>query len=223
MSENIVVQTFIKGGPIMWPLLLCSIAAVAVVTERILWWSQLTRKRDRERKEKIFAALRAGDVRLASSLARTSQDPSIRMIWQGLNHMHLNESLPGALQVAAVEEIEGAERFNAVMDTLITLAPLLGLLGTVTGIMHSFNFVGDEDLAATKVSGGIAEALIATAAGLGIAIGCLIPYNYFRRRVDRLQTELETTATSVEVFVESAKKRGVDLAAFTPETVAAAA
>lgn len=215
--ENVIVKTFIQGGPIMWPLLLCSIVALAVVGERVFWWKDLRRRRDPQRKEKIFAALRRGDLAVASSLSRTSEDPAIRMIWQGLNHVHLNESLPGALQVAAVGEIERAERFNAVMDTIITLAPLLGLLGTVTGIMHSFNFVGNEDLAATKVSGGIAEALIATAAGLGIAIFCLIPYNYFRRRVDRFQTELETVATNVEVLFESARKKGVDLTVIAQE------
>ena len=208
---NIVIQTFIQGGPIMWPLLVTSIVAVAVVLERILWWKGLQRRRDPERKEKIFAALRRGELAVASSLSRSSEDPAIRMIWQGLNHVHLNESLPGALQVAAVEEIERAERFNAVMDTVITLAPLLGLLGTVTGIMHSFSFVGNEELAATKVSGGIAEALIATAAGLGIAIFALLPYNYFRRRVDRFQTELETVATNVEVLFARARRKGVDL------------
>jgi biopolymer transport protein ExbB len=127
------------------------------------------------------------------------------MIWEGLNYAHTSASLPGALQVAAAEEVERAERFLPVLDTIITLAPLLGLLGTVTGIMHSFNFVGNEELAATKVSGGIAEALIATAFGLGTAIFCLIPFNFFNRKVDRLQRELENVATNVEVLVDHAK------------------
>jgi biopolymer transport protein ExbB len=73
--------------------------------------------------------------------------------------------------------------------------------------MHSFHFVGDEQLAATKVSGGIAEALIATAAGLTIAILCLIPYNYFTARVAKLQFELQTAGTNLELLFKLSESR----------------
>jgi biopolymer transport protein ExbB len=106
--------------------------------------------------------------------------------------------------------LQKAGRFLTVMDTLVTLAPLFGLLGTVTGIMKSFTSIGGAELAVEKVTGGIGEALIATACGLGIAIISLIPFNFFTSKTAKLQFELETAATNVEVMVNGARMRGID-------------
>jgi biopolymer transport protein ExbB len=167
---NFILENFHKGGPIMWPILIVSIIGVAVVLERIFWWTGRWMRRDPKRIEKVFTAIETGDVAEASRLSRGSRDPVLRMMWNGLNHQHA--SLQGALQVAAGIEIKRAGRFLVVMDTLVTLAPLLGLLGTITGLIRSFSFLGNEELAVQAVTGGIAEALIATACGLGIADGC---------------------------------------------------
>ncbi|PTX97508.1 MotA/TolQ/ExbB proton channel family protein [Verrucomicrobia bacterium LW23] len=204
-ETNIVIDTFIKGGPIMWPILLTSIVAVGVVAERVIWWTVQSWARDAKRLDAVYAALEQGNVQEASALAKGSKDPVLRSIYHGLNHHHA--SLEGAYQVAAGTEIERAGRGLTAIDTIVTLAPLLGLLGTVTGIMHSFHFVGDEQLAATKVSGGIAEALIATAAGLTIAILCLLPFNYFTARVARLQFDLQTAGTNLELLLKGAAHR----------------
>ena len=151
-------------------------------------------------------AIEMGDVAEASRLSRDTRDPVLRMIWNGLNHQHA--SLQGALQVAAGIEIKRAGRFLVVMDTLVTLAPLLGLLGTVTGLIRSFRFLGNEELAIQAVTGGIAEALIATACGLGIAIFSLIPFNFFTSRVSNLEFELQTAATNLEVMLEAQSNKG---------------
>ena len=213
-TGNALVDNFIKGGYIMWPILIVSITAIAVVFERIFWWLFRWMRRDPKRIEKVFTAIENGDVAEASRLSRGSRDPVLRMLWNGLNHQHA--SLQGALQVAAGIEIKRAGRFLVVMDTLVTLAPLLGLLGTITGLMKSFSFLGNEELAVQAVTGGIAEALIATAAGLGIAIFALIPFNFFTSRVSNLEFELQTAATNLEVMLEGHKKSAeMDVTAMT--------
>jgi biopolymer transport protein ExbB len=188
----------------MWPILIVSIIALTVVIERCFWWTGRWFRRDPKRIEKVFTAIENNDVAEASRLSRGSRDPVLRMMWNGLNHQHA--SLQGALQVAAGIEIKRAGRFLVVMDTLVTLAPLLGLLGTITGLIRSFSFLGNEELAVQAVTGGIAEALIATACGLGIAIFALIPFNFFTSRVSNLEFELQTAATNLEVMLE-AKQR----------------
>ena len=202
---NSIFEAFFKGGPVMYPIAAVLIVAVAVVLERIVWWTIQTARREPNKLDKVYAALEQGNVAGAINLARGSTDPLVRTVWHGLSHVHA--SVEGALQVASGVELQRAGRFMSVMDTTITLAPLLGLLGTVTGIMGSFNFVGNADLAPTKVSGGIAEALIATACGLGIAIFALIFFNFFDARVARLQFELESTSNNVILMLNSLRNR----------------
>ena len=214
-DKNFFVENFRKGGPIMWPILIVSIIALTVVIERTFWWLGRWMRRDPKRIEKVFTAIEVGDVAEASRLSRDTRDPVLRMMWNGLNHQHA--SLQGALQVAAGIEIKRAGRFLVVMDTLVTLAPLLGLLGTITGLIRSFSFLGNEELAVQAVTGGIAEALIATACGLGIAIFALIPFNFFTSRVSNLEFELQTAATNLEVMLEAQNKTGeVDITSATP-------
>ena len=212
-TGNPLIDNFYKGGWIMWPILIVSIVGVAVVIERIFWWLGRWMRRDPKRIEKVFTAIENGDVAEASRLSRGSRDPVLRMMWNGLNHQHA--SLQGALQVAAGIEIKRAGRFLVVMDTLVTLAPLLGLLGTITGLMRSFSFLGNEELAVQAVTGGIAEALIATACGLGIAIFELVPFNFFTSRVSNLEFELQTAATNLEVMLEAQKPKELDITAMT--------
>jgi len=217
MLANVVIDYFLKGGPIMYPILIVAIVAVCVVGERTFWWLRLNLRRDPETLEKVLAAMENGDFKAASGLAKDSEDPVVRMVWHGLNH-YQHSSLQGALQVAAGIELQKAGRFLTVMDTLVTLAPLLGLLGTVTGLMKSFQAIGGEELAVKTITGGIGEALIATMCGLAIAIIALIPFNFFTSKTSRLQFELETAATNVEVMVNAARERGSETPAYSQET-----
>jgi len=217
MLANIIIEYFYKGGPVMWPILVTAIVAVAVVGERIFWWWRESLRRAPQTLEKILGALENGDFKEAARLSRDSQDPIIRTVFHGLNHHH--SSLQGALQVAAGVELQRAGRFLTIMDTLVTLAPLLGLLGTVSGIFRTFLALGSQSVegAMGQITGGIGEALIATMCGLAIAILALIPFNYFTRKHAQLQFELESAATNVEIMVAAAKKKGYDTMEFRRE------
>jgi len=205
MTDNIVFQYFVKGGWIMWPILITSLVSVSVIFERAIWWAVESRRRDNLKLDQVYGAIENGDVKSASAYSRNSRDPLLRVIWHGLNHYHA--SLEGALQVAAGIELERAGRFLVVLDTIVTLAPLLGLLGTVTGLMKAFFKLGDVELSEQAIGGGIAEALIATASGLVIAVVSLIALNYFSARLAKFQFELQTAATNTEVLVGSSIAR----------------
>jgi len=218
MLGIILIEYFQKGGPMMWPILIAAIVTVAVVGERSFWWFRETLKRNPQALERLFAAIENGDFKQARELSKDSTDPLIRMIYHGLNHHH--SSLQGALQVAAGVELQQAARFLTVMDTLVTLGPLLGLLGTVSGIFRTFLSIGGTSVegAMAEVTGGIGEALIATMCGLAIAIVALIPFNYFTRKNAQLQFELESAATNVEVMVAATKQPGFETHSFRKES-----
>ncbi|HSP44055.1 MAG TPA: MotA/TolQ/ExbB proton channel family protein [Luteolibacter sp.] len=219
MSANIVVETFIEGGWVMWPILATFFLALCVILDRVVWWLRLKSIVRPSLHEQARQALGTGDFETAWRLSQTSTDPYLKNLAEGISHART--SMLAAMQLDATHLIEKSEARMWVISTMITLAPLLGLFGTVVGIMGSFSFVGDEQLAADKVSGGIAEALIATAAGIGIAIVCLLPYNFFRKRVALLRGSLERWINHCELLVHSAKEHGHDLEAFAsrkPET-----
>ena len=195
---NTLVDLFHKGGPIMWPIIIVSTFAVAIIAERLWWWLQLARNRRPKVLDDVLSALDRGEADAAQRLCGNSADPVLRVLHAGITHRHA--SIQSALQAAAGIEIKQAGRYLTAMDTIITLAPLLGLLGTVTGIMGSFQSIGGSELAVEKVTGGIGEALIATAFGLGIAIVTLIPYNWFHAKVASLQHDIETAASNLEIL-----------------------
>jgi len=201
LLANIVVDTFTHGGIIMWPLLALSLFSIGIVVERIIWFLGTRKARAPRTLAQVYAALTRGDRETAQRLVHSSADPRVRVIGYGLEHAEIDLEI--ATEIRAEEEVKLGRRFLGALDTIVTLAPLLGLLGTVTGIMHSFQFVGgDQELAASKVSGGIGEALIATAFGLGIAIFTLVPFNFLGHRAEDLEMELETVGKNVRLLLQ---------------------
>ncbi len=195
-----MIGIFLEGGPVMWPLLLTSIITLAVVIERLFFVVAENRKRNSEAIRQTLAHVERGDIDAAGRVAEGTRDFVCRILAYGLQHRE--ESLTNAIFRAANRELKRFSRGLSVLDTAITLAPLLGLLGTVTGLIRSFRFLGNQELTTpTTITGGIAQALLATAFGLSIAIVALIPFNYLNARLEEARHEIEDSTTQMELLL----------------------
>ncbi len=195
-----------RGGPIMYPLLVCSIVSVAIIVERTIFWLRMTRISDRALVFRILELAEQGAYDVAYEAGKKSKDYVARMLINGIAHR--NYSLPRALEMSADEALKRMRRYLSILDTIITVAPLLGIFGTVLGIINSFDILGLAQIAQPQiVTKGIAQALITTAAGLAIAIVTLIPYNYFLSRIDHFSKEMEKFASSLEITFEKSQNQ----------------
>ncbi len=197
-----MLQIFYKGGPIMWPILLLSFAVLTVALERMAFLIRETFKRDPRAYENLVRALKEGRQERALEAAMGSKDQVVRIIGYGLKHA--DSSFETAVSRAAEKELDRYSQGISVLDTAITLAPLLGLLGTVTGMINAFGLLGASELEAPMaITGGIAEALIATAFGLGVAILALLPFNLVNNMREKRARLIEDRATQVELILGS--------------------
>jgi len=199
VQKTNIYHIFEKGGPIMWPLLFAAVLALGTVLERVFFLMNEGRKRDPKALERLLADVEKGDALAALRDSAGSKDYVVRTLRYALQHKE--QSLPNALLYATSRELKRFQRGISVLDTVITLAPLLGLLGTVTGMMGSFSLIGGELSAPGAITGGIAEALIATAFGLGIAITALLPFNVLNTKLDVARHEIESAGSQLELLV----------------------
>ncbi len=201
-----LLDLFYKGGPIMWPILACSLLALTVVFERLFFIVAEISRRQPKLVDSMLDAVERREPELAVKLGRDSKDFVARTLAAALEH-RAEKSIASALLRGAERELARYNRGLSVLDTIITLAPLLGLLGTVTGMMSSFGMLGGGELGApTAITGGIAEALIATAFGLGVAITALIPFNYLNARLEGARRELQDAAAHIEIHAAQFSK-----------------
>ena len=198
---------FDKGGPIMYPLLACSIIALAVVIDRAIFWLKLGFQRKPSLVDDVLELSRQGDWESIRKRTINAKDYIIKILVSGI--LHREFSMIKAMEAAAADEIKHMRRFMGVLDTMITVAPLLGIFGTVLGIISSFDVLGTAGIEhPQEVTTGIAQALITTAAGLGIAILSVFPYNYFNSRVENAAVLIEKYATSLEIVFEKLTRQG---------------
>lgn len=199
-----MLDFFVKGGPVMYPLLLCSLTALTVIIERVIFWARERGSRDQKLVDGILESAERNDYNEAGRLGSGSDDYVARILVCGI--VHRNFSLNSALEMAAAVEIKRMKRFMNVLDTMVTVSPLLGIFGTVTGIIRSFEAMGIMGAQnPIAVSGGIAEALITTATGLSIAIPSLAFFNYFNSKIEDALHEIETYSTSLEIVYEKSR------------------
>ncbi len=191
------------GGPFMWPIVLCSVVAAAIILER-LWTLQEQRVLPRDLVRRVRQLVEADQITDKVITALEQNSPLGRVLAAGLSSRHRSrEIMMERLEDAGRHVVHDLERFLNTLGTIASTSPLLGLLGTVTGIIKSFNALqagaaGDPRM----LSGGIAEALIATAAGLCVAIPSLIAYRYLRGRVEDFVVEMEKDAIKLADVVE---------------------
>ncbi|MCE5286238.1 MAG: MotA/TolQ/ExbB proton channel family protein [Pelosinus sp.] len=195
------MDVLIKGGWVILPLLFCSLVAVTIIIERITFFRN---SKAPEKAERVLKSIEQGNIAEAYELTKSAQIPILRILSAGI----FEHTAPAkAMEAAAIKEISAMKRGLAALDTIITLSPLLGLLGTIIGMIGSFQVMAVGGLGQPHaVTGGVAEALIATATGISVAVVTLIPYNYFQARIEKETESIEHFATRLEIALEKAPR-----------------
>lgn len=191
-----------KGGPIMWPILLCSIFAFTIVIERLI---KLKREQidTKAFMEQISKSLKRNKIMEALDLCERTGGPIANILKAGiLKHDRPRNEVREAIEDASIHEVPRLERNLPVLATIAHVAPLLGLLGTVTGLVSAFQVIESKASATTPVNpgdlaGGIWEALLTTVFGLCVAIPTFVAYNYLVSRVDGFVLDMERSATDL--------------------------
>lgn len=202
-----ILNTLAKGGPVMVPLAVCSMLALTVLVERYL----VLRHADRGGEEliaKIRRAYRSGDGADALTECESIPGPVANVLAAGLRAFLRGDPVTEAMEEQTLADQRLLNRRLVILDTVITLAPLLGLLGTVLGMISAFKIISVNGTNhPAGITGGVAEALIATASGLAVAIVCLVGYNWCRDKVRQVTEEIELRATQLENLLSSPRER----------------
>jgi len=204
-----VLRVLSQGGLVMVPLAVCSILALTVIIERYA----TLRGADcggAELIARVRLALQKGGGLEALKKCERAHGPVANVLAAGLRAYLLGSPVRQAMEEQALAEQPGLNRRLAVLDTTVTLAPLLGLLGTVLGMISAFRIISVSGTShPAGITGGVAEALVATATGLGIAIFSLVGYNWCRDKLRRITEEIELRATQLENLVSVGAARAV--------------
>ncbi|HEX9779497.1 MAG TPA: MotA/TolQ/ExbB proton channel family protein [Geopsychrobacteraceae bacterium] len=193
-----MVELFVKGGPLMYPILICSMLAWAIFFER--WWVfSRVQKHLRPLTLEVERLYRSGLIDEAVDLCRRTPLPLARLLLVVLRQAGAGRSaIKSQVEEVGAREIAALERYLGLLGTIATITPLLGLLGTVLGMIRAFTVIATEGVGTpATLGGGISEALITTAAGLSVAVPVILLHKYLSSRVDRLTLDLEEYSMQV--------------------------
>jgi biopolymer transport protein ExbB len=201
MDEMIEMLT--KGGWIMLPLIICSLVSVAVIIERFIYLRCVGAYSEVETFLELVSS--GSKTAEAQALVIDSKRPIVKILGAGFAN---RVNAAKAMEAVAINEITTMKQGLPILDTIITLSPLLGLLGTIIGMMGSFQIMATTGMGQPHaVTGGVAEALIATATGISVAVITLIPYNYFLARIEKETESIEHYATRLEMILSTSTHR----------------
>lgn len=204
LGDQTPMELFKHGGPIMWPILLVSFVGITVVIERVLFIFRENSHREPEVVQKMLECVEHRDIEGALVIGKKSKDFVAKILTYSLTNKEF--SMANAFIRASSQELTRFSQGMATLDTVITAAPLLGLLGTVTGMMRTFGAMsGDISSAAGQITSGVAEALIATACGLFIAIFGLLPYNYMNARIEEAKHDVADASNALEILIKKSE------------------
>jgi len=195
-----------KGGVLVTPILFCSVLAMAIFLERLIRFEQI-RRRGVGPADEIAGHIRNGEDHQAYELARTSNSPMGRILTQALEVKDQDrETLETVMAHASNNEVKGLSRYLQALATIGNIAPLLGLLGTVTGMIKAFMVIQQMGgkVNAAVLAGGIWEAMLTTALGLAVALPTMIAHSYLVSRVDTYESRLQDgTVTFIRAIAKS--------------------
>lgn len=198
----ILWKWLMSGGWMMVPLLVCSVVGLAIVIDRLLFFRRIqTSKAD-----SMIYLIREGNYHEAVAIATEERKPLLMTLAAGV--IQRNEDPTKTMEIESIEVLASMRRGLAILETIITISPFLGLLGTILGLIKSFKVLETVEGMSQPIGvvGGVAEALITTVAGLSIALLTVIPYNYFLSRIQGHKEKIEKYATLTEVALTQNNK-----------------
>ncbi|MDD5595486.1 MAG: MotA/TolQ/ExbB proton channel family protein [Candidatus Omnitrophica bacterium] len=199
-------QVILAGGPVIWPIILCSIFAFAIILEKF-WYLQKVKIDTQEFLNTILDKIKRHQVKEALEACDKTASPISRILKAGiLKYDRPRPQIVEAIEDASLYEIPGIEKNLNALATIAHVTPLLGLLGTVTGMVRAFQMIQAKSasmypLSPADLAGGVWEALLTTVAGLIVAIPVFVAYNYLVSRVNRFILEMEKASTELVNFL----------------------